>query len=987
VASTVVVCVLWWLGVFNRLEMLSQDLHFRHLSTMQADAQIVLIDINDFSLEHVHRWPWPRRTHADLVRTLDELGARTIVMDIAFPDHSVPRVEHANLGKHWDVDRDAAVLGDPDDDPTIFDDRELAAAVALAGNVYVAGLVDLAPPGVDPVRAIEQAMELVRDRPEMNLSDFDQEVSLPESWSITDTYRMVRIAVLLEKNFSLDQEDLTKLADVEADIEQLAEARRLVARQAAERFLSEHPDGDWPAFHALVLPDEPMDHLTPAREELLLALRSWRSVYLTRDRCPPVPPSLKGKIPYGYDLRPPIERIAAVAKGVGFVTHQREDHGGVVRDTPLVADANGHLLYSLGFLVACDVAGVDRSSPKLSDRFMEFVLGDGVWRAELSDRGTTLINWHTPGGNRRWQDSLTHVPVTRILEIALNRRAIEQNGKRSGLKFAGLVELRHHQTGSAYADYRTLVKNLNTCKTDLQMVSTDKEARSLQVQIDELTEQIESAHAEAIDWLRYQWRIWGPADPANEDEQNRRDQIERLYGEFVGGKALANLRDCNEKLKRRNERLHRDLRNLIEGKICFVGYTATAVADLVSTPIYNTMPGVMAHANIANMALGNRFASAAPGWTVLLGILVCGLVMTVLTCMRGPLMGVVSLVVVSGLILLAAGVAFRTAECHFPSLVACLGTCVVWVFVTLHRQFTEERAKRHMRRALAQYTSPAVAAQIARRTTAEHLTARPARVTCFFSDLKDFTQLSERLGARQTRDILNRYLQGVSAVLVEHGAIVNKFIGDGIFAFYNAPIRPCPDQAQAACAGAIASMDILQEINRAASSGGGGETLAMRMGLSTGEAFVGDYGSDTKLDYTCIGDIVNVGSRLEGANKVFGTSILVNDATRCGAGDGFLFRNVGLLRIAGKTTPIKAHELLGPIEKTDGTTREFVERFEQVLHSFQSRQWDLCRYHLAACERLRSNDPVAKQYLHELSRFSEMSLPDDWDGAIVLAGK
>ena len=116
----------------------------------------------------------------------------------------------------------------------------------------------------------------------------------------------------------------------------------------------------------------------------------------------------------------------------------------------------------------------------------------------------------------------------------------------------------------------------------------------------------------------------------------------------------------------------------------------------------------------------------------------------------------------------------------------------------------------------------------------------PATVTCFFSDLQSFTELSERLGPERTRVVLNPYLQRMSQLLVEHEALVNKFMGDGIFAFFNAPIWPCSNHSERACSCALASLPALSKLNRESIATTGDEPLVMRIGLATGETFVGD---------------------------------------------------------------------------------------------------------------------------------------------------
>jgi len=343
---------------------------------------------------------------------------------------------------------------------------------------------------------------------------------------------------------------------------------------------------------------------------------------------------------------------------------------------------------------------------------------------------------------------------------------------------------------------------------------------------------------------------------------------------------------------------------------------------VVATPVDPAMPGVMVHANVINMFLQNRFAAAAT-LVVNLGLLfAAGITATVLTTTCRPRVSV-PLVLALGAGLLALGATlFATMTYHLASIVAVGVTGFAWASVTAYRQATEERARRAFHRALAQYTSPAVATRIAERTRADDLAPQQAFVTCFFSDLADFTRLSERLGPQRTRGLLEPYLRGISAALLDHGAIVNKFMGDGVFAFFNAPILPCPDHAAAACESALAAQAAIARWNDQRRPSGELGLLTVRIGLSTGEAFVGDYGSDMKLDYTCIGDTVNLGSRLERANKTFGTAILVDEATRRLAGDGFAFRSLGRIEVAGKAAPVCVYELVGRADSVDASARK-----------------------------------------------------------------
>jgi adenylate cyclase len=351
----------------------------------------------------------------------------------------------------------------------------------------------------------------------------------------------------------------------------------------------------------------------------------------------------------------------------------------------------------------------------------------------------------------------------------------------------------------------------------------------------------------------------------------------------------------------------------------------------------------------------------------------------------------VSLIVLALVVLGAGAFVFARWTVHAATLVTVTQMGLVWGCVTVYRQLVEERRRRRMQRALAQYTSPAVAARITSGATAVDLAPQPARVTCFFSDLVGFTPLSEQLGARRTQVLLNRYLREMSGVLVAHGAIVNKFMGDGIFAFFNGPIWPCDRHAEAACACALAARAALTELNRGRTAvdrhqASGEVALEMRIGLATGEVFVGDYGSDAKLDYTCIGDAVNLASRLEQANKVLGTRVLVDETTCLDAGAPFVFRSLGRIEVPGKIQAVEVRELVGSRGSVGESTLDHARRTEQAIRHYQACAWDRCIAELEACRQAGLDDGVTQHYERAAAKYRESPPPADWNGAIALTG-
>ena len=898
-------------GLYDRLNDFGLDLHFKHFSTLEADERIVLIDINDHALRSVGDWPWPRRRYAQLVSTLDRLGAEAIALDLVLAEPAAPR--HPSRGKHYDVDGELVEVGDAAWAPEIFDDDELRDAIAAAGNVYLAMFFRLSPPGIDPASVFGHALELLSDDPTLDEARFFDalETLHVRSWELPNRDTLwfrARLAHELGEDFGLDAASLLeKLEGVSPrEIERhLPAVKEVAALRAAMGFLAGRAEGSFAEFYRVVFPTGDLQAVSADRLTLLEGYRKAKSLVSLVGTHQPVPDSLAGVVRHAHDLTLPVDKLAAAAKGIGFVSFHREDRGGVVRSIPLVADVNGVLINQLGMAVAVDILGLDADDVRLKGRWLQWGAGDRERRFSVTRDGLSLLNWHVPQHSMDWRDSFVHIPVSRVLEIPLNVEAADENERRLGIAMGALVKLRYAETPAEYVEYVRLVnRKLGLSRDELGETVADAE-RDARIKIIE---------ADALVWLRRIHGLWESAEHVDENQRAERKAVRRLHGLLVDDGLAEQTASLNDKLEARNRLLEDELRSRVEGKICLVGYTAAGMADMVTSPIYESMPGVMAHANVINTLLQNRPVACVPEWINVLAMLCVCAIVVVIVCVRGPLVSIVSLCVLTGLVLLGSAVLFSSFDYYLATPTVVVQSFFAWASVTAYRQFSEERSRRQFQRALGQYTSPAVAARIARSNDVTDLAPQPIEATCFFCDLRGFTPLSERLGAERTRMVLNPYLRAMSDVLVGHGAIVNKFMGDGIFAFFNAPILPCANHSAAACASALACVEALGQINRNVVRASGIDPLVMRIGIATGEVFVGDYGSDTKLDYTCIGDTVNLASRLEGANKTLDTTILVNSKCREQGDDQFAFRSLGAIDLPGLSTSVDVFSLDQPLQ-------------------------------------------------------------------------
>ncbi len=692
--------------------------------------------------------------------------------------------------------------------------------------------------------------------------------------------------------------------------------------------------------------------------------------------------------PTAFALTPPLETLAAAAKGVGLVSYHRKSVKSVVHELPFVTNAERSLLPQLGVLVGAAVVSANAPTISLKDNAWVFAEGDERRSAPVDRLGYSLVNWCAPRGYD-WRSSFAHVPADRLLEIVENRRTIEGNHNRLGIVRAELVGARFAETPTAYTDYVRLVNDqLELERTRKRGSPPSRRPSPLAGEGERpaaLDEKINAVEDEAVAWVQRAWGLWKGATPQDELERFEKDRIKALYDRFGEGQYPAHIAEINAKLEKRNRELRTELGPQLRDKICLVGYTATAMADVVPTPVDPAMPGVMVHANVINMFLQNRFASAAPASVNVLVIFAVGLLTTFVAARSAPRTSVPVVILVAAATLAAGALAFWVWTYHIAALASVVSLLFTWAGVTVYRQATEERARRHLQRALAQYTSPAVATRIVDTARAEGLTPRVARVSCFFSDLADFTVLSEKLGPDRTRELLNPYLREVSSAILRHNGMVNKFIGDGVFAFFNAPLLPCAKHADAACRSALEALAAVRTLGEAPWALAAGWTLKMRIGLSTGEAFAGDYGSDMKLDYTCIGDTVNVAERLERANKVLGTTILVDDETRREAGADFVFRSLGRIEVPGRSAPVAVHELVGLSGHVNEAQRRAIAHFEEAIRCFQTCQWDSCLAMFAEYRRISPTDAAADRYQRAVGRLRNHTPPGDWNGALSLA--
>ncbi len=302
----------------------------------------------------------------------------------------------------------------------------------------------------------------------------------------------------------------------------------------------------------------------------------------------------------------------------------------------------------------------------------------------------------------------------------------------------------------------------------------------------------------------------------------------------------------------------------------------------------------------------------------------------------------------------------------------------------------ELRSKARIRETFGRYLDPRIVEGLIENADALAGGGGRREMTVFFCDMKGFTGLSEGMTPAGMVRIVNRYLATMSEPIRRHRGIIDKYIGDAIMAFWGPPFNPPEEQAVFACMAGLEQLAALESYRAELPDLMGIRRVPlidMRIGVATGDAIVGNIGSDVSMSYTVMGDVVNLASRLEGANKAYGTRFLVNARTREMAGDLFEFREIDQILVDGKQEPEHVFEVAGRRGELSPVLRTLLERFAEGLAAYRRRDWKEATSAFAAALESNPGDGPSKVFLARVQQLEANPPPADWNGVWVLGEK
>jgi adenylate cyclase len=422
-------------------------------------------------------------------------------------------------------------------------------------------------------------------------------------------------------------------------------------------------------------------------------------------------------------------------------------------------------------------------------------------------------------------------------------------------------------------------------------------------------------------------------------------------------------------------------------RLVLIGPTATGIADMVVTPFQTeAFPGVEVHANFIDNLLEGHFIrrglreNLIDMGFILLFSLGAGILLSVVPSVRATAI----LVLFLGFFLWLAHHLFATQRIWIAAFLPTATLTFNYAGIISYRFFFEERERKKVRSAFQQYVSPGVISQLLQRPELLRLGGEEKKLTAMFCDIRGFTTISEGLSPAALVDLLNEYLSEMTEVIFRHWGTLDKYIGDAIMAFWGAPF-PQPDHAERACR---AGLEMLQALNRLQSrwEAQGRPRMDAGIGINTGPMLVGNMGSTRRFNFTIMGDNVNLASRLEGLNRTFGTRLIVSETTYQTVQQKMLARELDLIRVKGKTKPVKIYELLGLTE--DGErVRPLVDRFHTALEAYRSRHWETAVGLFGELLRDYPEDGPARVFVQRCWDLIEQPPEGEWDGVYVMKTK
>jgi class 3 adenylate cyclase/CHASE2 domain-containing sensor protein len=930
-------------------------------------TQLVHLDIDDRTIDVIGRFPWSRDKLAIILDELGRAKPKAVATDIIFPEPEPLTYEPQPDGSAKPVDHDAMC----------------AAALRRLGCAIVPAALFSGNQVVSPV-AIAMLAELQEN---LELNEQELVARLRKRGlggvEVAGQVGALFFAVQREAVFARVYALLTTSEHVPASVSTAPSIAQPAAATTAAAAATQPAD----AVRALLrVPGGDTDYGSPLAQEVRGQFDRVGAINALRRLVPPRPPESARVIRASGSFYAPILPLAAAARSTGFVDFFSDS---VVRSVPLLAEHDGRIYPQLGLALALRMLDLEPADVRFTDTAVTIPRKGGesiIIPVRTPTSGgkeagvpiTMDISWF---GSRDWRtmydasgghrETLQHVPVLKLWDVWELQRRIRTNNANCDVAIQVILD---EDPPDAPVKYRLKVDPPKARKYFENRPAPDDVAARLEIAAFCLHE------LDGLGWLQT-YKELEATTGLKPDEAAQYAQLKEAH------RSLTLTVDQTQALVREIDQERGELAKLLGGKAVLIGWTATgAAADFVPTPLHAKCPGVVVHGAVFNAIVTKHFWRRVPTWVVYGITLILGLVTAFLAVNLSAPVGLLSsAALLFGYLALNGLVLFGRFDLLLGVAPPVLAIGVVWAMCTLYRIVVETRERNLIKARFGKYVDPMLLDFVLENPGKAAFDGERREMTVVFTDLANFTTLSEELGEKSVA-LLNDYLGHMVPIIREHDGYLNKFLGDGIMCFYGAP-RDKGTHAADAVRTALDMQRAMTVFNEKL-AGQGLPALSVRAGVSTGNMVVGDAGTSDASDYTVLGDAVNFGSRLEGANKYLGTRVLVSARTVERSADEFLFRPVGRLRVVGKTEGVDVFEAMCPIERAFDAQKRSAELTREMIEAFKARRFSECQQKIAVMDQHTGGPSKLTAMYQELcTKYLNEPPPPQWDGTVSLTEK
>lgn len=652
----------------------------------------------------------------------------------------------------------------------------------------------------------------------------------------------------------------------------------------------------------------------------------------------------------------PIPELITAAKNFGFVNRDT-DLDGAVRKVRLVQFFEGRLYFNLALIMLMDACGLTVNDIDVRPG-KEIVLKNAVnpktYESEnivipIDEQGMLYVNW---AGTGKREDTFKILPFYALVEFQDFVQPV--------------YDLFDYMGGEkAIRERSELQEELARARADFAKADTSAKRKALRKRIVDLMHSDRAAKDEF-------------AKAISAEIDSLKEELQRTNNPILEGDIASLQNDLNA------IELVLSVESL-QDNIVITGLTATGTVDIGQTPTSHEYALVGAYHNTINTIIQGKFIYMAPQWLNYLLMLAIAVFMGFIIQRLSAKMSV--LAIVASFIffnLITIGV-FIFGDVWMDQLGISLALVIPSASIAAVKFMREENQKHFIKSAFGHYLSPSVIDRIIENPESLELGGVERELTVFFSDVQGFSSISEKLTPPGLVALLNEYLSEMTDIILKNGGTVDKYEGDAIIAFFGAP-QHFEDHALRCCTAAIEQQKRLAEMQKIWKAEGR-HVLRVRMGINTGTAVVGNMGSRTRFDYTVMGDSVNLASRLEGANKAYGTYSMISGSTYEAVKSEVEVRRLDVIRVVGKKEPVPVYELIDLKGSLSDKQKELIAKYYQGLELFGNRQWKEAKKAFQDALKIVPDDSPSSTYIERCNIYAKTPPPADWDGVFELTSK